>query len=145
MQLLDYLPCVKRSLSQECVVREDSVLIHALLGMQTELGELFDIHKTHIFYRKAVDQTNLAEEIGDFFYYFTLYLDEVGMLDKVDDIIAANIKKLSARYPDGFSKTKAIERDIEKEMAYITTQLSDVCKLCGEPKSLCNCSEENNA
>lgn len=51
-------------------------LIHAQIGMITELGELGDLLKRELAYGKEFDRINLMEECGDFLWYFVLYCDE---------------------------------------------------------------------
>lgn len=51
-------------------------LIHAQIGMVTELGELGDLLKRELAYGKEFDRINLMEECGDFLWYFMLYCDE---------------------------------------------------------------------
>jgi len=48
--------------------------MHATLGMVTEIGELLDCLKKHIIYGQSLDINNLKEELGDFYFYFTAYL-----------------------------------------------------------------------
>lgn len=42
---------------------------HMVVGMATEIGELFDAHKKNFAYGKELDLVNIKEEIGDFFWY----------------------------------------------------------------------------
>jgi NTP pyrophosphatase (non-canonical NTP hydrolase) len=51
---------------------------HAIMGIITELGELMDIYKKHLFYGKPIDQEHLVEELGDLFWYIGLGADAAG-------------------------------------------------------------------
>ena len=93
--------------------RIDIRLLHAAMGMQTEAAEFSDQLKKHIFYGKELDITNLKEEIGDLFWYAAIACSSLGI--SFEAIFVKNIEKLKARYPEGFSKEKANNRDIEKE------------------------------
>ena len=62
---------------------EGERLRHSRLGVITELGELIDIWKKHIYYGKDISETHLIEEVGDLFWY-------VGLGFNVYGIIAAN-------------------------------------------------------
>jgi hypothetical protein len=42
---------------------------HMSAGVLTEFGELLDIYKKELAYKKAVDRPNLVEECGDIFWY----------------------------------------------------------------------------
>lgn len=44
-------------------------LVHAQIGMVTELGELGDLLKRELAYGKEFDRINLMEECGDFLWY----------------------------------------------------------------------------
>lgn len=56
---------------------------HSRLGIITELAELIDVYKKHIYYGKPLDIVHVAEECGDLFWY-------LGLGFNVCDIIAAN-------------------------------------------------------
>jgi len=88
-------------------------LLHSAIGISTEVGELLDNLKKVIFYGKSIDYINLKEEIGDLLYYIAISLDELGVT--FEEVMDKNIAKLKARYPDKFTKEKALNRDLEKE------------------------------
>jgi len=89
-------------------MKENAHEIHALFGMETELGELFDIFKRHLIYGETVDLEHAEEELGDFLYYFGLFLDVIGISPTA--AMKNNFAKLSKRYPVGFSEEDAINR-----------------------------------
>lgn len=62
-------------------------LIHAQIGMVTELGELGDLLKRELAYGKEFDRVNLMEECGDFLWYFVLYCDERAVHMKTLDAV----------------------------------------------------------
>lgn len=43
-------------------------LIHAILGIAGETGELTDVVKKHILYNKPLDVVNVKEECGDLLF-----------------------------------------------------------------------------
>lgn len=88
-------------------------LIHALLGIGSEAGELQDMVKKHLIYKKEFDPINVIEEIGDLFWYCALALDACGY--RIGDAMERNIAKLKARYGDKFSAEAALNRDLDKE------------------------------
>ena len=71
-------------------------LLHAGIGLATESGEFLDALKKHVFYGKGLDKVNLAEEMGDIFWYCAIIADELGF--HIDDIMERNINKLKSRY-----------------------------------------------
>ena len=77
-------------------------LLTAAVGMTAEAGEFTEIVKKIIFQGKAVNEDNLfhlKRELGDIMWYVAQACMGLGV--SIDDIIAMNVEKLSARYPDG--------------------------------------------
>jgi hypothetical protein len=88
-------------------------LLHHVLGMVTEAGELADQMKRHAFYYKPLDETNLFEECGDSDWYNKRLLDTIGRLPS--DCMDRNIAKLTARYPEKFTTEAATNRNLGAE------------------------------
>lgn len=90
-------------------------LMHAVIGIASESGELLDAIKKNFAYGKPLNQENLLEEAGDLLFYFTaLCLIQSWTLEQV---AAANMNKLMKRYPDGvFNALHAIQR-LDKQEA----------------------------
>jgi NTP pyrophosphatase (non-canonical NTP hydrolase) len=71
--------------------------IHAVMGMQSEAGELLDATKKSIFYGKDLDSKNLIEEIGDFNWYLSTLCDDMNfdmesaLRDYINDILRADL------------------------------------------------------
>lgn len=87
--------------------------LHAYMGLTTEVGELVDTFKKHIFYGKEIDHENLVEEMGDLFWYIALMVSHLGV--SFEEIMQKNNTKLRLRYPDKFSENHALNRNLEKE------------------------------
>jgi len=116
MQTNHYIDATRRTWSSNQYYEQPD-LLHATLGVVTEAGELADQIKRHYFYGTELDIPNIEEEIGDTLFYLARLID---LLDLTfEDIMQKNIDKLRARYPDKFSKTKAIVRDLKKERAVL--------------------------
>lgn len=90
-------------------------LVHATLGLVTESGELADVIKRQAIYGKEVDVQNVIEELGDVLWYVALACRAVDV--SMEQVMAGNIAKLSARYPDKFKEQDALNRDTVAEMA----------------------------
>jgi NTP pyrophosphatase (non-canonical NTP hydrolase) len=88
-------------------------LLHAALGMTTEASEVADVLKKHLFYGKELDKGHLKEEIGDILYYCSIAIDALG--GDYESIMEANIRKLKARFPEGFNTKSAISRNLDNE------------------------------
>jgi|GEM_PF-622371 len=99
-------------------------ILHAVIGISTEAGEMLDVMKKNIFYGKPLDRPallNLLEEAGDVCWYlFGILLDELGKeLDAADPAnacLVGNIAKLRTRYKDRFSRFDATHRDVVAEI-----------------------------
>jgi len=105
----DYLAISER-------VRSDVViqLLHASMGLNTEAGELLDSVKRHIIYGSELDTINIKEELGDLMWYIALACRSLET--DFEQICNDNIKKLSKRYPEKFTKECAENRDVVNEL-----------------------------
>lgn len=83
-------------------------LTHGALGLAGEAGEVVDMVKKAVMFNKPVDETKLTEEMGDVIYYMAVICRAVGT--DFEKIMAQNIKKLEARFPNGFSEAAALAR-----------------------------------
>ena len=95
-------------------------LLHAGIGLSTEAGEFLDALKKHIFYGKELDKVNLAEEMGDMFWYMAIVADELGF--EFEEVMEKNISKLKARYGEKFTEEKAENRDLNTERDILNKQ-----------------------
>jgi len=87
--------------------------IHMVFGIVTEAGELADVFKKYLAYKKEPDWINIEEEIGDLLWYVA-GLCTINNLD-FEKILEKNVTKLRARYPEKFTEENANNRDLEKE------------------------------
>lgn len=74
-------------------------LMHMLIGLSGEVGELTDAFKKHIFYDKPLDLPNVLEELGDIEFYLQGIRNTYGI--SRDLLIHNNHEKLSKRYSLG--------------------------------------------
>ena len=96
-------------------------LLHAGIGLSTESGEFLDALKKHIYYGKELDRVNLAEEMGDIFWYLAIACDELGV--EFESLMEKNIAKLKARYGDKFSEKSAEQRDLKTEREILEKEI----------------------
>lgn len=101
------------AISQRMGTPENIRLLHAAIGLATESGEIQDQLKKAIFYGKPLDKVNLAEELGDVFWYMAIMSDALGV--SFAEIMDKNIAKLKARYGAKFTENAALNRDIPAE------------------------------
>lgn len=107
-------------------------LLHAVLGVATEAGEMLRAVSEHIFQGKELDYTNLKEEAGDNMWYLALYLDvmhtnftrmaemnQVKLMGStgqvIDGVFTLHTESDEGRYKDGFSEDDALDRDTDAE------------------------------
>lgn len=93
----------------------DPRLLHAILGMATEAGEMLDQLKKSLFYMRKLDRTNLLEEIGDHDWYESLGL--AALKSNRREVFKMNVKKLQEiRYKKKkFTQEEALNRNLEAE------------------------------
>lgn len=80
-------------------------LLHAALGLAGEAGEFVDAVKKGVIYEQELDEQNLKEELGDILWFCALAATTLGV--NLHDIAAANVHKLSKRYPDRYTDAAA--------------------------------------
>jgi len=128
----DYIAKANRTASSpenaipQLVVPSTIDLLHSAMGLSTEAGELLDMLKKHIFYKKPLDTVNAIEELGDICWYMALGLKTLGTT--FEDIMERNIKKLTARYPNKFTSEDAINRDLVTERTILEADKEEVIK-----------------
>lgn len=89
------------------LTKEDA-LINSTMGLCGEAGEAIDHVKKVRFHGHPLDRDYLCKELGDIAWYLA---EAAWALDlSLDEIFTQNIQKLSARYPEGFSKERSIHR-----------------------------------
>ena len=87
---------------------EFSQLLTASIGMQAESGEFSEIIKKIIFQGKEYtpdERFHLKRELGDVLWYWVQGCTALGYTPQ--EVMEENIKKLEARYPNGFEVSKS--------------------------------------
>lgn len=88
---------------------ENLRLVHMVMGLAGETGELVDSIKKQLMYGKTPDLANLKEECGDILWYMANLLDSIG--SSFDEVMELNVSKLNTRFPEGkFTESLAKER-----------------------------------
>lgn len=106
MTINEYQALAMTTLNPE-LSRKD-VLINSVMGLCGESGEAIDIVKKWLAQGHPLDKAHLAKELGDIAWYLA---EAATALDiPLEDILQANIHKLKARYPEGFSRERSITR-----------------------------------
>lgn len=87
-------------------------IIHAILGIATEAGELLEALR-NAYNGQPVDWVNLQEELGDIDWYKALLANRGDFT--FEECQALIIAKLKTRFADKFSAAEAITRDLGAE------------------------------
>lgn len=118
----EYTIAAKRTLSLKFDTSKVSdVILHGVLGVCTEAGELADPIKKALFYGREIDRVNLVEEMGDIMWYLAILADELGIT--LEDVKRINIAKLKERFGDKFTTEAANVRDLKTERALLENKL----------------------
>lgn len=91
-------------------------LLHAMLGVANEAGEILEAVKAHVIYNKPLNVANIREELGDMeFYLEQLRTNPLVNITRFE-ALKANMDKLGERYKDfKYSDKAAIDRADKKE------------------------------
>ena len=86
---------------------EQDTMYHALHGMVGEIGEIHSIYQK-MFQGHPIIFEHLIKEVGDLLWFSAEFCTATGW--DLEDVMQKNIDKLKARYPEGFSEDKSINR-----------------------------------
>lgn len=133
---LDGLTC--HELPVECFSADEDKaegidVLHAILGIATESGELLEALAIGLFGDDGFDVVNVAEEVGDIFWYQAILAHVAGKT--FEGIQATNIAKLRARFPNKFTEYDAQVRDLASERVIL-----EDFTFCSLPPSGWKCS-----
>lgn len=79
-------------------------MLHALMGVINETGEIAEMLHGALFEGKPFDLTNFVEETGDRWWFDMLGCHAAGIAP--EEVMRRNIGKLRARFPDKFDPDK---------------------------------------
>jgi NTP pyrophosphatase (non-canonical NTP hydrolase) len=89
-------------------------LIHAIMGVSGETGELLDAIKKSVIYKKPLDVQHVIEELGDIEFYLEALRQTLSI--SREQTLEQNISKLQKRYPgNSYSNQDAIARADKNE------------------------------
>lgn len=88
-------------------------ILHMVVGISGEAGELLDAIKKATIYNKPLDVENVIEELGDLEFYMQGLRDKLGI--SREQTLQGNLDKLAVRYAKGkYSNEQAQSRDDKK-------------------------------
>lgn len=88
-------------------------LVHMVMGLSGETGELVDSIKKHLMYGKDLDVVNVKEELGDICWYMANLLDGIG--SSFEEVMELNRQKLNQRFPEGKFSEKLAQSRLDKK------------------------------
>jgi NTP pyrophosphatase (non-canonical NTP hydrolase) len=106
MENTDYQREAQRTATPNLALHE--ALTIGGLGIAGEAGEVADHIKKIVFHHHDLNREKLAEEMGDVLWYIALVCTALDI--SLGDVMEANIAKLRARYPDGWSAERSRTR-----------------------------------
>ena len=106
MQVNEYQKAAMATLNP--ALDKKDVLINSVMGLCGESGEAIDIVKKWLAQGHELDKAHLAKELGDIAWYLAETATALWLT--LEEILQANIDKLRARYPEGFSTEKSLHR-----------------------------------
>ena len=83
------------------------------IGMFAESGEFTEVLKKMVFQGKEFNEENrfhMKRELGDILWYWIQGCIALGYTP--DEVMDENIKKLEARYPNGFEVARSEKREV---------------------------------
>lgn len=105
----EYQKLAMRTRSKEYHPGDKTSFMVTALGLCGEAGEFAEIVKKHVAHKHGLDADAVRKELGDILWYVAHACECFGY--PMEEIAQANIDKLKARYPDGFSSERSINRD----------------------------------
>lgn len=107
----EYVGLANRTLAPSVRADFKDTALNAVTGLASETGEIAEIFKKHFFHGHPLDEAtieHLKKEAGDLMWYFALLCYVMNW--EASSVLALNIEKLKARYPQGFSTERSINR-----------------------------------
>lgn len=108
-------------------------LLHGVLGKCGEAGELLSQLASHLFEECDLDSVNIVEELGDDAWYDEEIFRSISVTRQ--QVMALNIAKLRARYPDKFTQEAAENRDLVNERIALTPEVVNERSILDSHKS----------
>lgn len=102
MNMNDYQELARRTVNANLAQHE--MINHALFGMCGELGEIQSLFQKE-YQGHEFDKAHLFKELGDLLWFMSELCTAYGV--ELEQVAQTNIKKLMARYPEGFKEEQS--------------------------------------
>ena len=107
MTAKEYQELAARTINEELSDKEK--LLHALHGMAAEVGEIHSMYQK-LYQGHKFNSNEMMKELGDLLWFIAEYCTVFGW--NLEYVMQMNIVKLEARYPEGFSEEKSVNRGV---------------------------------
>jgi NTP pyrophosphatase (non-canonical NTP hydrolase) len=91
------------------ITDEQIMIAWTAIGLSGEAGEVAELVKKGIFHQHGIDPEKMKKELGDVLWYAAGLATQFGFT--LEDVMAANVEKLKARFPDGYSAERSKVRE----------------------------------
>jgi len=108
MTLDDYQTAAARTTNPRLSDKER--LFDAAAGLAEEAGEILGLVRKHVYQAHPLSTDEIRKELGDALWCLTITAQSAGM--SLEQVASANVAKLRARYPAGYSDTANRNRTI---------------------------------
>ena len=106
MEMIEYQRLAQRTANVN--LSDTDHTLNGVYGLNGESGECIDIIKKAAFQGHELNKEKLLDELGDVLWY--IVETAVGIGTTLEEVAQHNIGKLRARYPEGFSADRSINR-----------------------------------
>ena len=106
MTLNDYQAAAARTVNPR--LGDTERMLDAAAGLAEEAGEILGVIRKHAYQSRTLDRDALKVELGDALWCLAMTARSAGL--DLEDVAAANVAKLQARYPAGYTDTASAER-----------------------------------
>lgn len=116
MKANEYQSLASRTLIDEPdfdISPENVMISWNALGLAGEAGEVVDLIKKGIYHQQGIDKDKVKKELGDVLWYLSALCKQFDFT--LEEVMEANINKLKARFPDGYSSERTTFKDGEAE------------------------------
>lgn len=103
MTLDDYQQAARRTMNARLADTER--LMDAAAGLAEEGGEVLGLARKHAYMAHPLDRERMVRELGDALWCLAACATALGV--RLEEVAEANLAKLRARYPDGYSDERA--------------------------------------
>lgn len=108
MTLDEYEKAATRTLNPR--LSQSERMLDAAAGLAEEAGEILGLVRKHAYQSHELQRDRLTAELGDALWCLAMTAHSAGV--SLEQIAAANVAKLRARYPDGFTDAASKERRV---------------------------------